>query len=450
MILFGMMLFSGESFAITEPTVSFIDGSNTWPAGWVSSCPAPILCDYVSDTNDPLGPWSGESVHFRGLQFGGKELVYLYKLEFDQDVEIASIVISGAAWATLRLLDSSMDELKRFDLPGGNELHTYTIHTYGPVDNIYYIEEIDDVYTYFRYRSNIAVNFSQPCASESEIILNGNDYSAISGFWDGVTPGWQTEGDAILTWWDPVSSGGTDIWVEYEADLTKGNWNIGLCAINHFYFGDDGLGTDPDWYPQFELSNTLTGDIIIVPASDTSLNSGYFNFEVLTDGLYSVRFRWLNDQTEGEQPDGRPILDANIKIVRVYFDKAVELLSIDIDPDTLNLKSKGKYITCYMELPEGYDVSNIKPETVTLTIGEATIYAELSPTEIGDYDDNSIPDLMVKFDRQSVQDACAPGTVEITVYCETYNGTSFEGTDTVLVIEKGKEHFSDDQGSVVY
>lgn len=127
-----------------------------------------------------------------------------------------------------------------------------------------------------------------------------------------------------------------------------------------------------------------------------------------------------------------------------------ELAIVDIMPDTLNLKSKGNFVTCYIELQEGYNVSNIDPETAMLTIGETTIEAELSPTQIGDYDDNSIPDLMVKFDRQSVQDACAPGAVEMTVYCETYDGTIFEGTDTVLVIDKGKEHFSDDQRSVVY
>lgn len=134
-----------------------------------------------------------------------------------------------------------------------------------------------------------------------------------------------------------------------------------------------------------------------------------------------------------------------LRVIALY-----ELAIVDIMPDTLNLKSKGNFVTCYIELPEGYDVGDIALETVTLSIGETIIGAELSPTEIGDYNGNGIPDLMVKFDRQLVQDACAPGPVEMTVYCETYDGDSLEGTDTILVIEKGKEHFSDDQGSVVY
>ncbi len=34
--------------------------------------------------------------------------------------------------------------------------------------------------------------------------------------------------------------------------------------------------------------------------------------------------------------------------------------TIDIDPDTINVKSKGNYITCYIELPADYDVNDIK------------------------------------------------------------------------------------------
>ena len=32
---------------------------------------------------------------------------------------------------------------------------------------------------------------------------------------------------------------------------------------------------------------------------------------------------------------------------------------VDIVPDTLNLSSKGKWITCFIQLPEGYDVADI-------------------------------------------------------------------------------------------
>ena len=109
---------------------------------------------------------------------------------------------------------------------------------------------------------------------------------------------------------------------------------------------------------------------------------------------------------------------------------------IDIDPDTLNLNSKGKWVTCYIELPEGYDVADIDVSTVFLN----AVQAEPRPTGIGDYDDDGIPDLMVKFDRSDIQDAVDPGDeVELTVSGKLTGGTPFEGTDTIRVIDKGNK-----------
>ncbi len=67
------------------------------------------------------------------------------------------------------------------------------------------------------------------------------------------------------------------------------------------------------------------------------------------------------------------------------------------------------------------------------------IPAELKPTEIGDYDHDGIPDLMVKFDRQAVINILPIGdSVEIIISGRLTDGTPFEGTDTIRVIGKGK------------
>ena len=106
--------------------------------------------------------------------------------------------------------------------------------------------------------------------------------------------------------------------------------------------------------------------------------------------------------------------------------------TIDIDPDTLNLKSKGNWITCYIELPEGYNVEDIDISTILLN---DVVHAEDHPTEISDHDNNGISDLMVKFDRQAVQDILKIGdNVAITVTGELIDGTRFEGTDYIRVI----------------
>ena len=112
--------------------------------------------------------------------------------------------------------------------------------------------------------------------------------------------------------------------------------------------------------------------------------------------------------------------------------------TIDIDPDTLNLNSKGKWITCYIELPEGYDVNDIDIDTILL---EDLIQAEDSPTNVGDHDVDGIPDLMVKFDRQQMIDELEWDwgmvyTDELTITLNLNDGTAAEGSDNIKVLAK--------------
>lgn len=116
-----------------------------------------------------------------------------------------------------------------------------------------------------------------------------------------------------------------------------------------------------------------------------------------------------------------------------YVEKRGVEATIDIDPDTLNLKSKGKWITCYIALPEGYDVADIDVDSILL---EGVIEVQHSDVQDGV--------LMVKFDRQNViayielvLEVTPPDNVTPTVTGEVA-GTPFEGSDTIRVISKGK------------
>jgi len=116
---------------------------------------------------------------------------------------------------------------------------------------------------------------------------------------------------------------------------------------------------------------------------------------------------------------------------------------IDFDPDTLNLKSKGSVVTVYIEFPEGYDVADINVSTIMLN---RTVPAELSPTAIGDCDNDTVPDLMVKFDRAKLISYILANvnmtqlmeersmTVTLTITGKLKNGTPFQGSDTIKVI----------------
>lgn len=111
-------------------------------------------------------------------------------------------------------------------------------------------------------------------------------------------------------------------------------------------------------------------------------------------------------------------------------------VTIDFDPDTLNLKSKGEWITVYVELPvgHGYAVGDIDVESILL---EGLLEVQHSDVQ-GDV-------LMVKFDRQDViayielvLEIELPADVTLMVTGELTDGTPFEGSDTIRVIDEGK------------
>ncbi|UCH32442.1 MAG: hypothetical protein JSV05_03430 [Candidatus Bathyarchaeota archaeon] len=116
-------------------------------------------------------------------------------------------------------------------------------------------------------------------------------------------------------------------------------------------------------------------------------------------------------------------------------------VSINIEPRTLNIFSCGNWITTYIELPEGYDVNNIDVSTIMLN---DTISAELYPTEVGDYDSDGVPDLMVKFSRAEVinyiQNAIPLESkfveATLTITGSITDGPSFIGTDVIKAIWK--------------
>ena len=112
-------------------------------------------------------------------------------------------------------------------------------------------------------------------------------------------------------------------------------------------------------------------------------------------------------------------------------DQIISAIS-DFCPKTLNLKSKGKWVTVYIELQEGYNVNNIDIDKISL---DGLYRVESSPTEIGNYDEDEFLDLMVKFDRQDVIGIVdLDENEEIPITGKLYDGTAFEGTCIIIVI----------------
>lgn len=120
--------------------------------------------------------------------------------------------------------------------------------------------------------------------------------------------------------------------------------------------------------------------------------------------------------------------DALAQVTEKMVDQKILLRTVDaeieIHPETLNLKSNGRWVTCIMKLPDYLDESDIDPSTVYL---EGTIPAE-NPVLTGS-------SLNVKFDRSELEGLLATGDeITLTVTGQLWDGMPFKGTDTIRAI----------------
>ena len=101
-------------------------------------------------------------------------------------------------------------------------------------------------------------------------------------------------------------------------------------------------------------------------------------------------------------------------------------ISLDIDPDTLNLKSKGRWITAYL--------SSENASVYDIDISSILLQDALAP-ERYDYQDDV---LMLKFNREEFKDTIMIGkSVEVKISGKWEDGTEFEAYDYVRVIDPG-------------
>jgi len=205
-------------------------------------------------------------------------------------------------------------------------------------------------------------------------------------------------------------------------------------------------------YPVTIVSNTTIDQMVIKEnflqfrSSGPTGEKGYILVIFPMVNSTSIRVKIDNDWLT---PPPFPVINTNGTHYFIYFEFTLSTHSItiqfapppivnattDIDPDTLNLCSKGNWITGYIELPEGYDVNDINVSTVVLN---DTVPAELHPTEVGDYDNDTVPDLMVKFNRIQVAEyilskGIMTGNVTLTISGYLIDGTMFEGSDIIRV-----------------
>jgi len=142
--------------------------------------------------------------------------------------------------------------------------------------------------------------------------------------------------------------------------------------------------------------------------------------------------------------DGTPAGEAvNLEGCSIVQEVTGITADIKFLPRTCNKRSKGKWVAVNIEMPPGYDVHDIDRSSILL---EGSVPPSPRFYRFGDYDDDGIPDLMVKFKRRDVIGILPEGNEVPVTVTGTVGPTAFEGTDSIRVIQHHKKgHHHDDK-----
>jgi len=124
----------------------------------------------------------------------------------------------------------------------------------------------------------------------------------------------------------------------------------------------------------------------------------------------------------------------NLPMVDNVIAEVVAPVSFKISPTTLNLKSRGKWVTAFISKPPScYTLDSINADSILLSVGESSIPA--------DWINRHGRKFLLKFDRQALIAMLngATGAITLTVSGSFTDGIAFEGQTTLRVIDPGKK-----------
>jgi hypothetical protein len=100
-----------------------------------------------------------------------------------------------------------------------------------------------------------------------------------------------------------------------------------------------------------------------------------------------------------------------------------------ITPDTINLLSEGKWITCKILLPQDCNETGVIVDSIVLE-------GKVKPKDVSFDEKHQV--VTARFIRSEVSSILEQGEVELTVWGYLTSGRYFSGTDVVKVISKGQ------------
>jgi predicted outer membrane repeat protein len=180
-----------------------------------------------------------------------------------------------------------------------------------------------------------------------------------------------------------------------------GNFDEDPCFVDPGYWDANGLWVEGDYH--------LLWDSPCINAGDPDYVSGPNETDL----------------------DGRPRVIAG-RIDMGAYECSLIAAEARIIPHNINLTSKGKWIVCYIWLPEGYDVADIDFHSLLLEF----LDKEIEPVQFWVNEKQQVA--MARFSREDLRGILNGGDMELTITGQLNDGTSFEATDIIRVIDKGK------------
>ena len=205
---------------------------------------------------------------------------------------------------------------------------------------------------------------------------------------------------------------GDEIWNNDESVIA-----ITYSDVQGGWPGEDNIAADPcfvelgywDAYGEwFDGDYHLLLDSPCINAGDP--NHPYDPNETDLDGKPRV----IGGRIDMGAYEYRPLIPAEARII----------------PRTINLASKGNWFTCYIRLPEGYDVVDIDPNSVFLE-------QHIKSKQLSVDEQRQVA--IARFNREGLRGIIIAGEVELTITGRLTDGTMFEATDVIRVIDKRGE-----------
>jgi len=254
----------------------------------------------------------------------------------------------------------------------------------------------------WKYQTEGEIEYSSPAVADGKVFIGSEEPGYVYAF--GDPPPWT-----------------------YSFDATKDMETYQVSALSNSTLSNFNYNSSLN-----EVSFNATGPSGTVGFSNTSIPIELGDsFQVLVDGSPV-------DYTQTQNASHYFLYFTyyhSTRIITIIVSPSVQA-GITIDPETLNLKSNGQWITAYVTLPEGYSVGDIDIATVELVHSDFALAADWAEVQ------DSV--LMTKFDRAALRDYI--GVVDVDDGDKFYDvtltvagmvaGTLFEGSDTITVKSK--------------